>query len=239
MCDGMRIDRRLVLIGVMLVVLSMTMATQYATTKISYSYAIVHPSNADVRFIASDNSSDDGRRCLRINDNSSGSKFLTLELGDWFPNTIKNYTAAFGIINEENFTVDITHINISAGTASNYVTMWLHGDRDADYRGNVTNSVLKVVENGQALFDSTKTAWALAAGDGNIDTMCADGETQLTTYWDAGADIQYSVNDANNSVNHTSDFVWLGISLNIPSNAADAAAATGTIYIHFEAATID
>jgi len=42
MCDGVRLDRRLVLIGVMLVVLSMTMATQYATTEVNYSFAIVH-----------------------------------------------------------------------------------------------------------------------------------------------------------------------------------------------------
>lgn len=52
MYDGMRIDRRLVLIGVMLIVLSMTMATQYAVTKVGYSYSIVHPSDADIRFIA-------------------------------------------------------------------------------------------------------------------------------------------------------------------------------------------
>ena len=52
MCDGMRIDRRLVLIGVMLIVLSMTMATQYAIIRTSYNYSLVHPSNADIRFIA-------------------------------------------------------------------------------------------------------------------------------------------------------------------------------------------
>ena len=61
----MRIDRRLTFIGVMLVVLSMTMATQYATTKVSYTFGIVHPSNADIRFVGSDNSSDAaGRYCV-------------------------------------------------------------------------------------------------------------------------------------------------------------------------------
>jgi hypothetical protein len=236
MCDGMRIDRRLVLIGVMLIVLSMTMATQYATTKISYSYAIVHPSNADVRFIGSDNSSDDGKRCLRVNTNSSTNRYLTLELGDWFPNSLKNYTAAFGIVNEEGFAVKITHINISSETPSGYITMWLHGDRDADYNGNGAASV-KVVSGGSSLFTASNTAWTLAAGDGDVGTMCADGSTQLNTLWDSNADIQYSVNNANNSVNVTSDFVWVGISINVPSNAADAAAATGTIYIHFKAET--
>ena len=46
----MRLDRRLTLIGIMIIVLSVTMATQYATTKVGYSYSIVHPSNADIRF---------------------------------------------------------------------------------------------------------------------------------------------------------------------------------------------
>ncbi len=54
----MRIDRRLMLIGVMLIVLSMTMATQYAVTKVGYSYSIVHPSDADIRFIVYDKAPD-------------------------------------------------------------------------------------------------------------------------------------------------------------------------------------
>ena len=232
----MRIDRRLVLIGVMVVVLSMTMATQYATTKISYSYGIVHPSNADVRFIGSDNSSDDAKRCLRVTTNASTSRFLTLELGDWFPNSQKNYTAAFGIINEENFNITITHVNVSDEATSAYLDIWVHGDRDADYSGDSSSSVL-LVNDGAAQYTASSSAWVLAAGDGTTNTMSADGSTQLTTEWDHTSGIQYSVNDANNSVNETSDFVWFGVSLDIPSNAPDAAAASGTIYVHFKADT--
>jgi len=77
----MRLDRRLTLIGIMIIVLSVTMATQYATTKVGYSYSIVHPSNADIRFIGSDNSSD-GTRVLRVDgDNSSGSRNVKVKLG--------------------------------------------------------------------------------------------------------------------------------------------------------------
>ncbi len=231
----MRIDRRLVLIGVMLIVLSMTMATQYATTKVSYSFAIVHPSNADIRFIASDNSSDDGLRVLRVSNNGSGTQYLTLELGDWAPNQKKNYSAAFGIVNEENFAVNITYINIS-GTDASYLDIWLHGDRDADYSGDSASSI-KVVNDGSALYTASDVVWTLAAGDGTTTTMCADGSTQLNTLWDDSSHIQYSVNDANNSVNETSDFVWVGVSLDLPSDAA-AATPTGTIYIHFKATTV-
>lgn len=232
----MRIDRRLVLIGVMVVVLSMTMATQYATTKISYSYGIVHPSNADVRFIGSDNSSDDSKRCLRVTTNASTSRFLTLELGDWFPNSMKNYTAAFGIVNEENFNITITHINVSNEAASAYMDIWIHGDRDADCGSDGAASV-KVVDGGAASYTSSSSVWVLAAGDGTTTTMSADASTQLTTSWDDTSGIQYSINDANNSVNETSDFVWVGVSIDIPSDAADAVAATGTIYVYFKADT--
>ena len=234
MCDGMRIDRRLTLIGVMIVVLSMTMATQYATTKISYSFAIVHPSNADIRYIGSDNSSDDGLRVLRVNNNNSGTQYMTVELGDWAPNQMKNYTAAFGIVNEEPFAVNITYINIT-GTNASYLTIWLHGDRDADYSGDNGSSV-KVVDGGTALYDSSSVVWTLAAGDGNTSSMCADGSTQLSTPWDNTSHVKYSVNDANNSINGTSDFVWVGISLDLPSTAG-AGTPTGTIYIHFKATT--
>jgi len=230
----MRIDRRLVLIGVMIVVLSMTMATQYATTRIGYSYGIVHPSNADVRFIGSDNSSNDALRCLRVTTNASTSRYLTLELGDWFPNSMKNYTAAFGIVNEESFNITITHVNVSDEAASAYIDIWLHGDRDADYSGDGEASV-KVVDGGAASYSASSSAWVLAAGDGTTTTMCADGGTQLTTLWDDSSHVQYSMNDANNSVNETSDFVWVGVSIDVPSDAADAATATGTIYVHFKA----
>jgi hypothetical protein len=229
----MRIDRRLVLIGVMIIVLSMTMATQYATTRVSYSFALVHPSNADIRFIGSDNSSDDDKRVLRVTNNASGSRFLTIELGDWFPGSTKNYTAMFGIVNEENFAVNITHLNMS-GTNPEYIDVWLHGDRDADYSGDGAASV-KVINEGTALFTASSIVWTLGAGDGNVNTMCADGSEQLTTTWDDTSGVQFSMNNANNSVNETSDFVWVGVSLRIPSDATDSASNTGQLYINFKA----
>jgi len=235
MCNGMRLDRRLVLLGVMLVVLSMTMATQYATTRVTYSFAIVHPSESDIRYIASDNSSDDNKRVLRVNDNGTGTQFVTMELGDWMPNSDKNYTAAFGIVNEEQFAVNITYINVS-GTNDSYLTMWLHGDRDADYGGDGAASV-KVLDDGAALYDADDVVWTLAAGNGVSTDMSADGSTQLTTPWDSTSSIMYSHNNANNSVNETSDFVWVGISLQLPSDAGSGTTPTGTIYIHFKAET--
>ena len=125
MCDGMRLDRRLILIGVMLVVLSMTMATQYAITKTGYSFTIVHPSNADIRFIGHDNSSDN-IRLLRINGtNASGSMRLELSFGNISAQQNKTYTAAFGIVNEERFPVTITNISV-IGTNAGYLDIYIH-----------------------------------------------------------------------------------------------------------------
>lgn len=233
MCDRMRINRLLALIGVMIIVLSMTMATQYATTKAKYSFAIVNPSYADIRFIASDNSSDDGIRVLRITNNATGQQYATLELGDWMPNSEKNYTAAFGIVNEEGVYVNISYINVSGVNAS-YLDIWLHGDRDKDVSLD-TGTTVKMVNDGAALFSATDSAWTLRAGDGNPETLSHDGSTQQNTPWDDNAYVLYSHYDANDATNKTSDFVWVQISLDISSDAAQVSSATGTIFVHFRA----
>jgi hypothetical protein len=234
----MRIDRRLVLIGVMLIVLSMTMATQYANTKISYSFQIVHPSNADIRFIGSDNSSDDGLRCLRVLDNDSASVYLSLNLGELAPNSTMNYTAAFGIVNEENFTLNITHFTIT-GENTSYFDIWVHGNRTEDYpdEGDCPTRVM-VIEDGSANYNINSCVWQLYAGDMNVSTMCADpniaNPTQLDTLWDEQSHVQYSTNNQNNSVNGTSDFVWVGISVTVPHDAI-LHTATGTLTCYFKA----
>ena len=224
MCDGMRLDRRLVILGITIIVLRMTMATQYAITRVSYSFGIVHPSDADIRYIGSDNSSGDDQRVLRATNNAT-SPTITIELGDWMPNSEKNYTAAFGIVNEEQFAVNITYINVS-GTGSSNLTIWLHGDRDADYTGEAADQV-KVVNDGSALYGASDVVWTLAAG--NNDTFdCDAGNTD----WDETSHVRYSIDDATNAQSETHDFVWVGVSLDIASDAP-----TGTIYIHFKAST--
>ena len=241
----MRLDRRLTLIGIMIVVLSMTMATQYATTKVTFSYGIVHPSTADIRFMGSDICGEDGTRVLRVTTNGTGTQYVSINLGDWMPDSKKNYTAAFAIVNEEQFYVNITHVNIT-GTNTSYLDVWLHGDRDAN--AETENGAVQVVREGAQLYSSTDTVWTLATGDGDPGTFCNDtiwtdgameGGTQQACIWDSTANVYYSTNDDNNSVNASSDFVWVQVGLEIANDAALVADATGTIYIHFKASTID
>ena len=69
--------------------------------------------------------------------------------------------------------------------------------------------------------------------------MCADNSTQITTPWDDVSHTRYSMNDANNSDNETSDFVWVHISIDAPANADTSASYTGTLFIYTRASTAD
>ena len=227
---GMNIDRRLTILGVMLIVLSMTMATQYATTKVSYTYSIVHPSNADIRFIGSDNGSD-GRVLRAINNGTVAT--VQLYFGNWSANSNKTYTAAFGIVNEETMTVNITHINVSTTTGFSYMQIWIHGNRSVNAVDDASS--VFIWNNASLGYTSSSCAWTLAAGNQNTSNMCADGITQLNTPWDTTHEVRYSVNDANYSKNATSDFVWVQISIDIPADADMSGTHDGTIWIHFKA----
>jgi hypothetical protein len=228
----MRIDRRLTFIGVMLIVLSMTMATQYATTKVSFTFGIVHPSNADIRFIGSDNSSD-GLLVLRVYGNTSGNRALAISFGNISENYNKTFTAAFGIVNEEPFLVNITHINVSTnGAAADCLKIWLHGNRDA--LAPTEAGECFVWDKGTKGFTTTSTAWVLGAGNKNAADMSMDGLTQLSTPWNATSHVRYSLNNANNSVNGTSDYVWVQVSIDVADGVASGTV-SGTIYVHFKA----
>jgi len=237
MCDGMRIDRRLVLIGVMLVVLSMTMATQYATTKVGYSYSIVHPSESDIRFIGSDNSSDNIRLLRVSGDNGTTDSIIIMSFGNITAGQNKTYTAALGIVNEEAFKVNITHVNVSADTGTDYLQVWLHADRDANIDNDATSvCVWNYMEGGnQHSYDYADCIWQLAAGDGDTTTINGAAET---TSWDERAHVMYS-NSNTNAVNGTDDYVWIQVSIKPPDNADTSASYAGEIWIHSAASTED
>ena len=235
----MKLKTSFLVVGILLVVLSMVMATQYATTKIGFSYNIVHPSNADIRFIGGDNSSD-GIRVLRIDgDNSSGSRSIKVEFGNWSVNQNITYTAAYAIVNEEQFSVDITHINVSvtSGTYS-YLQIWLHGNRTLKAEDDATSVFM--YDNGTVVNDSGTAAWSLGIGNGDPSNMNTDG-TSIDTTWDETAHVRYSTTNltgygvgmSGRTVENASDFVWVQISI-VPESASTH---TGTIIINFEAST--
>lgn len=215
----------------MLIVLSMTMATQFATTKMTYSYNLVHQSNADIRFIGSDNASD-GILILRVDgDNTSGNRNLKLTFGlNLTENQNKTYTAAFGIVNEERFPIYLTNITVVSSPAD-YMLVWAHADRDKN-----TGSKTPLWNKGPIAGETTASnTWLLAAGDQNMSNMSISGGNAAPTPWDAAAHVRESYCDTD-AINGTSDFVWIMVSFNIPDGAA-AGAYTGSIYVNFRSTT--
>ena len=85
-------------------------------------------------------------------------------------------------------------------------------------------------DNG-SLYGASDVVWTLAAGN-NDSSDCDAGNTD----WDETTHVRYSIDDATDAQNETHDFVWVRVSLDIPSDATTSTP-TGTIYIHFKATT--
>jgi len=233
----MKVRKKWMILAVLFLIINMIAATQYAVTKIGYEYNIIHPCDANIRLIGSDNSSDN-IRVLRIIGSNTTDVGLKLRLGGNFTtNQIQHFTAAFGIVNEESRPLNITHINVSSENHT-YLQIYLHGDRDAN--GNSTlndNSTVYMWNNNTMVNLSNTTAWTLATGDGDTSTMCYNvtnrAGTTINTDWDETAHVRYSLNNSN-AVSSYSDFVWVQITINIPDTADALGLHTGTIWIHLE-----
>ncbi len=227
----MSIKRRLTVIGILITVLSVVMATQYSITRVAFSYSIVHPSEADIRLIGSDNATDG--RLLRVVGTNGSATTLQFEFGNWSVGTNKTFTAAFGIVNEESFAVNITHINLSMSNGNDYFQIFLHGDRDQKAEDDPTSVFLW--NNGSLVNGSDTVAWTLDAGNMNSHDM-SDGSSSITTGWDSVKGVRYSMSDLN-AMSGVADFVWVQISINIPFDADDSGDHSGTMFLHFEAGT--
>jgi len=233
----MKVRRRMSLIIALFLVLNMVIATQYAITKVVYEYTIVHPCDASIRFIGSDNSTD-GVRILRIDGSNTSNIKLKLSFGTVYTtNMQKTFTAAFGIVNEENYSLNITHINVSSNNFT-YMKIWLHGDRDANANRTATDPSAVYMWNNDTMVNlSNTTAWTLARGNDNSSDMCYNisnrYQNSTPTVWDEIAHVRYSRNDTN-AVSGVSDFVWVQVTIDIPSTADTIGAHTGTIWVYLE-----
>jgi len=232
----MNIEFRLFIIGMLLVVTTMAVATQFAITDVQYEYEIIIPVVPDygVNYIGSDNSSD-GVRVLRTDQSESDS--YKIVLGNVSTNYQWIYSAAFGIVNEDKFDKRITHIEVSPSTLT-YLKIWLHGDKDSN-ANNVSNDPTSILmyDNGTVVNGSNTVAWILAPGDNDAKTICSNitDRKQYTnmTSGDETAGVRYSLNNTNVK-SEISDYVWVQVELNIPLPVSTTKVRTGSIYIHFE-----
>jgi hypothetical protein len=233
----LKIDKRIFIIGILILITAMVMATQYAVTEVGYEYNIVHPSNGNIRYIGSDNSSD-AVRLLRISGSNSTSATVKLFFGNLSTNQTFTYTAAFGIVNEERFPINITHINVTSSNWT-YMKIWLHGNRSADGSINTSDpSGVYMFNNNTLVHPANRTAWTLAPGNGNASDMCSNvtdrRNNSCNTTWDQTAHVRYSVNNTNASSNY-SDYVWIQITIEINNVVDYNGPHSGTIVINFEA----
>lgn len=225
------------ILAVLFVILNMTIATQYAVTKISYEFTIVHPSDSAIRLIGSDNSTDN-RRVLRVAGSNTTNVRIKLALGDGYStNMIRTYTAAFAIVNENNFDLNITHINVSSSNHT-YMKIYLHGNRTVDASNStLDNSSVFMWNNDTLVNASNTTAWVLRAGNNDSTNMCYNvsnaSDCNITTPWDETAHVRYSTNNTLIASN-VSDYVWVQITMDIPETVETIGTYTGTIWIHFE-----
>jgi hypothetical protein len=227
------IRRRLMLVGILMLILSVVMSTQYATTKVPYSFGIVHPSNADIRYIGSDNSSADEPRVLRIVDNVSGSRAMVLYCGNHSLGSVRNFTACFGIVNEEQFPVNITYINVS-GNGSSFMSIWLHGNRTEEAALEGATSRFLMVDAGVSQTTANSNAWILNAGNGDPTNM---NGTAIQTTWDQTAHIRYNSTTLIDARNGTKDFIWVQVSISLGFNLTINPPYEGQIWIHYKAST--
>ena len=229
----MRIDRRLTIIGVMLVVLSMTMATQYVNTEVGFTYAIVHPSNADIRFVGFDNSTDEMRVIRTFSgNNNSGELNLTLRFGNVSEMQNLTYSAAFGIVNEERFQVNITNCYVNAGGYANYLVIYLH--RNPTVKASDDDNVL-IWDKGYGMgYTNASNVWQLAAGNGNPDNL---NGTQTETGWDTQAYVRFTNDTSAWATTGTHDYVWVQISIVVPDGGV-IKDVFGSIVFCFQAHTL-
>ncbi|MEA2054099.1 MAG: hypothetical protein U9O96_03125 [Candidatus Thermoplasmatota archaeon] len=223
--NGMR--KKILIVGVAMVAISAVVATQYARAELSYTYNINHPSNGFIRFVGGDNATD-GMRVLRADGTNTT---IQLDFGDLTAGINKTYTAAFAIVNEENFSVNITDIEVSTTSGADYLQIWLHGDPTAKAENDASSVFMWNKSTDVTPADAT--AWTLATG--NSDPSNMDG-TNIATGWDTTAQVRYT-EDTTAAASGSDDYVWVQISIDIPSSPDNLNAHTGTITFDFEATT--
>jgi hypothetical protein len=204
-----KLRKKLIIFVVMTVLLSTISATQYVRADVGFSYEIVHPSDADIRYIGSDNAPD-GLRVLRADSSNSS---VSLEFGRWSDNSNKTYTAAFGIVNEELFPIRIDDLSVLMHDgAADYMQIWLHAHEDMKATDEISSDRVFMWNQG---VDPNDDAWILGAG--NQDS--SDASFGLTP-WDPVSRVRYGSGTSSvGAIQAVSDFVWVQISLVIPPGA--------------------
>ena len=187
----------------------------------------MHPSEGFIRFVALDNATD-GKRLLRIEDNNTAS--MKLKFGNIPKGMNKTYTAAFAIVNEEGFSVNITGVSVNytgADDGTSFLRIWLHAHANMDAPDEAAGDKLLIWDG-----SNSHGYWILAAGNNNATNM---NGTQTNTPWDTDDHIRYAAGTPK-AENGSTDFVWVQISIDT-RGATKGTTYSGYIEFHFKAET--
>lgn len=236
----MDIRKKVLLPLVLLVALSTVMATQYGVIRVDYSYQITCRDNY-IHFLARDTDPTSTTKPLIYQ--SSNDTYYQFDLGKWAQGTNKTYTAAFAIVNEEAYAVNLDKV-VVVGTGADYMYIYVHEHAQKTCNSAFTSdsSDQEAAADYKVMWDgssgSASNYWVLAGGDQNTSSY-SDGTTTLDATWDGTYFVSKfdSTDDTGNTkeaVNGTADYVWVEVGLIIPTSAS-AATMSGTIYFEFEA----
>jgi hypothetical protein len=163
---------------------------------------------------------------LRVLRADSSNSSVSLEFGKWSGNQTKTYTAAFGIVNEEMFPVQINDVSVVMHDgAADYMQIWLHAHEDMYVADEAVGDRVFMWDQG---VDPNDDTWILGAG--NQDS--SDASFGLTP-WDSDSRVRYG-SDTNSvgAIQGVNDFVWVQISLVVPGGAF-AGSIAGSIVFDF------
>jgi len=206
--------KRATLVVMALLAVSTVAATQFAQTELGYSFGIVG-GDSGIRFIGHDLAVDNV--ILLRADNAQGEN-MRMELGDWARGQTVTYTGAFGIVNENQYGINITSVSITgSGNASIY--MWLHNNADTEA---VQDSGTLIFDNGEGAQSFT---WSLAAG--NANAADANG---ISTPFNTHSNTR-TLTGTDNAAG--TDHVWAQIKLIIPQSASTGTF-SGTVSFTFQ-----
>ena len=251
----MKVGKRMLAIGAILVAFAAVMATQYATASVQASINITgkYPW---IQFMAHDKDARDGGWLLR---RSGDTLNYTIYLANISGGQIKIWTAAFAIVNtEKHYQVYITGVRLWGSDIVNYMEVTVHSDPDAVGVDTAENSYEPPAnsywdEDSSALLLWKGTAiggpgtvdnqywWVLGPGNGYDKNKDVLYYGTSSAWIKAQYDSTYYVfnyttyNNPDNTAQSTTDnFVWVQIIIDL-SDVSDVSALAGeqTIYMEF------
>lgn len=209
--------------------------------------------DARIRFLARDLRLDYSRNTTAVYNNtgpfmkSADNISYSVYLGNWSVDTNRTFPAAFGIANENGYSITVTSVNIT-GDISGYIRLWLHAhprmtaDTTLGEDDTLEAAADKVLMWDNSTNASTGNTWIIGAGNQdntNYRTEYPSGsQSTWTSTWNTTHYVWlYDGTDRGWATNNSAyaDVVWVELDFVLPE-IATTRTYSGTITFYFSAA---